>query len=76
MLLILLFFEGGRGGDCQVVGLPSQISAIILFSLFQTSLFSREILNESSLTHFYVSNQFDTFCDVFKFIITNYLVLH
>lgn len=42
--------------------------------LLQTSVFfSREILNEPSLTPFHVSNQLDTFCDGFKFTIIAYL---
>jgi len=61
-------------GDCQVMGLPSQIFCRNLFLLVRTSVFfSHEILNEPSLTPFHVPNQFGAFCDAFKFTAIAYL---
>jgi len=44
-----------------------------IFACLNVIFFSREILNEPSLTPFHVSNQFDTFFDAFKFTIIAYL---
>jgi hypothetical protein len=55
------------------MGLPSQIFEEFIFACPNVSSFSLEILNEPTLTPFHVSNQFDTFCEAFKYTIISYL---